>query len=327
MVFMLKEKELVILLSRDSLKFGLVVLGRKPKIGDVFSTDWSESNLTEIFKKIKEQAKKDSARVVFEDEICTVIDKVVMPEKELLTKISTALNEAGISLQTAEASLLSSTRNANPMIGIALKEDIEEGKKILPEVVEITPKQDLPAGETGEKAPVAAEAHRKMQESAAGEKPLMEEVKPKPKVAVLVLIFIVIGALVSGGLIVYRRSMEANLSGKAAGDLSPTPQVTAVPTPEINKEDLKIEILNGGGRSGEAKKLATYLEGLGYKIQKTGNAGSFDNETTKISLKDSKKGILNQLKKDLSTSYQVDEEVSSLDEASEFDVIVVIGKK
>ena len=68
------------------------------------------------------------------------------------------------------------------------------------------------------------------------------------------------------------------------------------------------------------------LEGLGYKDIAIANADSFDFEKTEISIKEGKKDYLDMLTNDLSDCYRVLEETKTLDEESEFDAVVVIGK-
>jgi len=66
---------------------------------------------------------------------------------------------------------------------------------------------------------------------------------------------------------------------------------------------------------------------LGYKDIAVGNADSFDFEKTEISIKEGKKDYLDILTNDLSDGYRVLEETKTLDEESEFDAVITIGKK
>ena len=52
---------------------------------------------------------------------------------------------------------------------------------------------------------------------------------------------------------------------------APTPTPTPI-VPMLNREEWSLEVLNGSGKSGVAKKTADKLEALGYKIENTGNA-------------------------------------------------------
>jgi len=66
-----------------------------------------------------------------------------------------------------------------------------------------------------------------------------------------------------------------------------------------------IEVANGNGISGEARRFATYLESKGFKISKITNARSFDHSTTKVLFSGENFDIAYQLFSDL--SYEIDE--------------------
>ena len=66
-----------------------------------------------------------------------------------------------------------------------------------------------------------------------------------------------------------------------------------------------IEVANGNGISGEARRLATYLESKGFKVSKITNARSFDHSTTKVIFSGENFDIAYQLFSDL--SYEIDE--------------------
>lgn len=70
-------------------------------------------------------------------------------------------------------------------------------------------------------------------------------------------------------------------------EISPTPTLPASsPTPEppetVNKQEIKIQVLNGTGLSGAAGSLKGQLEKAGYTDIKVGNAGSQDFSTTEV---------------------------------------------
>ena len=60
-----------------------------------------------------------------------------------------------------------------------------------------------------------------------------------------------------------------------------TPQATEIPN-DINREDVKIEVLNGTGVEGEATFLKDRLNALGYTKVDVGNASKQDNTATII---------------------------------------------
>lgn len=142
---------------------------------------------------------------------------------------------------------------------------------------------------------------------------------------IIIVVFVLLGVMAGGiGIYLQNRSKSSPLA-------SPTPAVSPLPSPspeaQLNRKDLQIQILNGSGVVGAAKKAQDYLEGLGYKVTAVGNANSSDYTTTQISLKDSKKDFLSMLKKDLSGKYDVAETADSLENNSKYDAVVILGTK
>lgn len=85
---------------------------------------------------------------------------------------------------------------------------------------------------------------------------------------------------------------------------SPTPEPTATPEP-VNKEDLKIEVLNGTGTPGDAGYLQKKLEDLGYTNTEAGNADEQDQTTTTITFsRDIPTNIVDELKSSLEGFYE-----------------------
>ncbi|MFC1711902.1 LytR C-terminal domain-containing protein [Patescibacteria group bacterium] len=91
--------------------------------------------------------------------------------------------------------------------------------------------------------------------------------------------------------------------------------------------DLKIQTLNGSGGKGIAKGAKDLLLSLGYTNIETDNADSYDYEETVIKVKKDKEKYLKALIKDLETEYTIASESGELDDNSEFDVVVIVGKK
>jgi Flp pilus assembly protein TadD len=69
--------------------------------------------------------------------------------------------------------------------------------------------------------------------------------------------------------------------------------------------DIDIEVANGNGISGEARRFASYLESKGFKISKITNARSFDHLTTKVLFSGENFDIVYQLFSDL--SHEIDD--------------------
>lgn len=142
--------------------------------------------------------------------------------------------------------------------------------------------------------------------------------------------------LTGGGIFLYRKKSAKIPSTPEVAQATPSPQTEAEVTPEeeptptietLNREDLKLQVLNGSGVAGTASKAKEFLEGLGYKDVDAGNADSYNYEETEISIREDKKDYLELLTDDLSEKYTLAEETKTLDEESEFGVIVILGKE
>lgn len=108
--------------------------------------------------------------------------------------------------------------------------------------------------------------------------------------------------------------------------LTPTPVASPSPTKKVTK-NITIRVLNGRGTAGTAKEAADYLTSLGYDVVGTGNAASFDFESTTIEIKKSKESLLAQLKIDLQTKYTIGTSSATLAETDSADAVVTVGKK
>lgn len=146
---------------------------------------------------------------------------------------------------------------------------------------------------------------------------------------VILLALFIIVSLVGGGVLVFRAGVEKGKLEATTTQPTASPTGTVAPsaTPEVKREDLKIQVLNGTGKAGVAAAAKEYLEGLGYKNVEVGNASSSNFTETEISIKDTKKDYLETLKTDLSKKYTVSAATKTLSSGSEFDTTVTIGSK
>jgi len=102
---------------------------------------------------------------------------------------------------------------------------------------------------------------------------------------------------------------------------------TSTPTPKlINKDEIKIEVLNGTGIGGQAAFLQDKLEGLDYGNIEVGNANTQDNSETEVvferSVADEVKEEIIEILEELYK--EVDVSTSSLDG---FDIQIIAGLK
>lgn len=175
-------------------------------------------------------------------------------------------------------------------------------------------------------------------ESAPSEKPEQEErfedfsfLNKKPEsrsgnrplwLAVVILLLVV---TVVGGVLIFKD--KVNLGGQPTPEPTPEMTPTPQPTPELERSELKTQVLNGSGAPGTAGKAQKFLEELGYKIKDTGNAKNYDYEETEISLKEDKMDFKALLVEDLGKEYEVSKDVGTLNEDSDYDAVVIIGEK
>ena len=117
------------------------------------------------------------------------------------------------------------------------------------------------------------------------------------------------------------------LPTKATPTPEPTaiPTATATPTPVINRDKLKIKVLNGGGVKGKATEVKDFLKEKGYGDIITGNANSFDIEKSKIEYRPEGKNLGSLFKSDLVSLIEV-AETSEMESSTSADIIFTIGK-
>lgn len=119
---------------------------------------------------------------------------------------------------------------------------------------------------------------------------------------------------------------------------TPTAIITVTPTPKstsssidkatgLDRSKLTIEVLNGSGIGGAAKKASDALTALGYNVISSGNAESFDYTKTVIEVKSSKSDYLPLLKKDLSSIYTIGDSSSNLEASASANARVIVGKQ
>lgn len=143
----------------------------------------------------------------------------------------------------------------------------------------------------------------------------------------------VIAGLVVGAVIYFSRT-KMTLPVVDPTAQTPTPAVSPVVTvattptptpsakPDISK--LKVKVLNGSGKKGEANVVAGLLTKAGFKDIDTGNAAKFDHTLTLI---ESKEEIPAELLKALAP-YKTDtgDASAKLSKDSKYDIVITVGK-
>jgi hypothetical protein len=204
---------------------------------------------------------------------------------------------------------------AEPAVAEAMADKEEERKEMVDELFQPEPKVEEP-----QKAAASA---------------MMSDISVHKKRSMMpivwwALIVIVVAALTGGGIL-FATGGGKNLPGLAAAPTpTPTPAPpTPTPTPAapVVKNAVKIQVLNGSGVTGVAKKMKSLLEEKGYVVEKTGNADNEDFTQTEIHVKADKVPYLAALEEDLKGSYTIGANAADLSEDSPYDVQIIIGKE
>lgn len=94
-------------------------------------------------------------------------------------------------------------------------------------------------------------------------------------------------------------------------------------SPTFNKSDFVFEVLNGTGKTGEAKKAADVLQSLGFTVVKTGNTEK--SQTTNINLDDKLLPQSNELLDILKNDFKVASVTGNLKTDTTASAQLVIG--
>jgi hypothetical protein len=108
-------------------------------------------------------------------------------------------------------------------------------------------------------------------------------------------------------------------------ETSTTP--TTEPTKDVKKTATgpKIQVQNGSGAEGVAGKMQTALSDSGYDNVETTNADNFDYTEVTIKAKDASMETAKKIKTQLK-DYSFAEEVATLSDDSDFDIVLIVGK-
>ena len=150
----------------------------------------------------------------------------------------------------------------------------------------------------------------------------MEESSSRKKWIIIIVVALLLGAGAAGFFYMRSSNTQSATISPTSAPIEQAPMPTEEPT--VNKEDLKVKILNGSGVVGEATKVKTLLEGADFVIDSTANADNYDYKTTEIQVKSSvPSSVTNELSELLETDYTVD--TTELDNSEDVDVVVIIG--
>lgn len=153
---------------------------------------------------------------------------------------------------------------------------------------------------------------------------------PGLKTIILIVITLLLLGAVVGGVLYYQKGVSQPVVEEAVP--TQTQVQTATPTPEAEKIDLTkitVNVLNGSGIAGEAGKVKDLLVDLGFSDENvsTGNAAAYNFEDVSVSLKESaSEAIYDEIKSALSENYEVSLSNDKLDENSDYDAVLTVGK-
>lgn len=111
---------------------------------------------------------------------------------------------------------------------------------------------------------------------------------------------------------------------------TPTPVPTVEPTPSpvaLNKADIKVSVLNGGGTPGAGSKMKTFLEGKGYTVVSVSNAKEYTYTDTEVLVKSGKEDYAKLLTDDLKADYVLGTSSASVEADAAYDAQVIVGKE
>lgn len=147
----------------------------------------------------------------------------------------------------------------------------------------------------------------------------------------IILIIVAILLLISGAVwyFFFNGSQEESTIEVVNESIEPTiivPTDTPEPTQvSINRDEIKIQVLNGSGITGEASYAQGVLANLGYSEIKTGNSDKKNQEMTTITYKSSvSEASITEISDKLKTIY---EEVTLKEATSSqvYDIIITVG--
>ncbi len=145
---------------------------------------------------------------------------------------------------------------------------------------------------------------------------------------VIVILILVIGTLLVVGQT--KKTQEIKNSSQEKIVEKKEEIVTPTEKPKINKNTLKIKIINGTGTPGEAGKVASLLTNEGFVKEniKTENADEFNQTITLIRVKEKYQDIAKEIEQIISSSFEkIKIDSSFLDETGDYDIVVTTGGK
>lgn len=220
---------------------------------------------------------------------------------------------------------------------VAKKKTVEEAIAEMPEVKENPPIMQVVTEEVEASQPVPAPepvAEKEKEEiveelfKPTTEAPILPDItvhekKFNPKALIWILIMLLSAGLIS--FILLGATKKLPKLGISKPEPTPTVLPTSTPVPP-KREELTIEVVNGGGTPGAGSKMKKFLEEKGYQVESVSNAEEYTFETTEIQVKPGKEAYLALLAEDLKADYTLGSSSANLASESSADARVIVGK-
>ncbi len=248
--------------------------------------------------------------------------------KSFATALFRSINKLGMDIVAIEPETIAKTRDANAYIGLSLKTDIKGQDE---DVLNITPSQVVAETQKAKKDIPETEIPGDTKAENEG-----NYIKINKRLLLLFLIVLVLG-LSAGGYLFYRSrtstnppkksTTQTNIPEEATPNPSNSPEPSATPQPQaVDLSSLKVQLQNGSGIAGEAGSVQKILESEGFKLITSANADSFNHVESEVFLKPQYNQVYDTLDRALNSDYTLVKSETLADD-SEFDLVIIIGKK
>lgn len=247
--------------------------------------------------------------------------------KDFYKVLTEAVIKSALQIEAVEPETISKTRNANPVLGLALKEDLTGRDE---DVLNL--KMSLRSSDADKLENISANGSS--EEAAIQSKP---DSKFR-KLFFYFLLVLLIANLSIAGLWLYKTylsklfktQVQLATSSSSKQDVSETPAASSAPSPTeaVNLGQYKILVQNGAGISGVADKVINTLRFEGFKDLTSGNADTFDYQKTEVKMKRGiPKMVYDVIDKALNSDYQLELLSEQLGDSSPYDVVITVGKQ